>query len=153
MQIQCTFNDYEELENFVVNYAGRMIARSIVEGSAKEQLDKQKTAQKPVEPAKAEKPKKDTPKATEAKDEAPVNAPKGVETEVPKEFKALKDETPKAEKIDESSTKVLLAGLIKNGKKAEVKALLEGYGVGKLSELMEKCPEKLEEFYRKAEAL
>ena len=152
MQIQCTFNDYEELESFVVNYAGRMIARSIVEGSAKEQLDKQ-AAQKPAEAVKEEKPKKDTPKATEAKDEAPVNAPKGVETEVPKEFKALKDETPKAEKIDESSTKVLLAGLIKNGKKAEVKALLEGYGVGKLSELMEKCPEKLEEFHRKAEAL
>ena len=150
MQIQCTFNDYEELESFVVNYAGRMIARSIVEGNAKEQLDKQ-AAQKPAEAVKEEKPKKDTPKVTEAKDAAPVNAPKGVETEVPAEFK--KEEAPKAEKIDESSTKVLLAGLIKNGKKAEVKALLESYGVGKLSELLEKCPEKLEEFHRKAEAL
>ena len=82
MQIQCTFNDYEELESFVVNYAGRMIARSIVEGNAKEQLDKQ-AAQKPAEAVKEEKPKKDTPKVTEAKDAAPVNAPKGVETEVP----------------------------------------------------------------------
>ena len=103
MQIQCTFNDYEELESFVVNYAGRMIARSIVEGNAKEQLDKQ-AAQKPAEAVKEEKPKKDTPKVTEAKDAAPVNAPKGVETEVPAEFK--KEEAPKAEKIDESSTKV-----------------------------------------------
>lgn len=151
MQIQCTFNDYEELENFVVNYAGRMIARSIVEGSAKEQLDKQKTAQKPEEPAKAEKPKKDTPKATEAKDEAPVNAPKGVDTEVPAEFKELAKE--EKTEITEGATKLLLADLIKNGKKLEVKTLLEGYGVGKLSELMQKCPEKLEEFYRKAEAL
>ena len=150
MQIQCTFDNYEELDNFVVNYAGRMIARSIVEGNAKEQLDKQ-AAQKPVEPAKAEKPKKDTPKATEAKDEAPVSAPKGVDTEVPAEFKELVKE--EKTEITEGATKLLLADLIKNGKKLEVKTLLEGYGVGKLSELMQKCPEKLEEFYRKAEAL
>ena len=48
---------------------------------------------------------------------------------------------------------MLLAGKIKAGKKAEVRALFEEYGVTKLSELTAKYPEKLAEFAEKAEAL
>ena len=55
--------------------------------------------------------------------------------------------------VDESAVKVMLADKIKSGKKAEVRALFEEYGVAKLSELMAKCPDKLAEFSAKAEAL
>lgn len=54
---------------------------------------------------------------------------------------------------DESDVKVLLADKIKKGKKAEVRALFEEYGVTKLSELVAKCPDKLPELAQKAEAL
>lgn len=54
---------------------------------------------------------------------------------------------------NETEVKVMLAEKIKSGKKAEVKALFEEYGVAKLSELIAKYPDKLAEFAAKAEAL
>jgi len=54
---------------------------------------------------------------------------------------------------DESAVKLLLADKIKGGKKAEVRALFEEYGVTKLSELISKHPDKLQEIAVKAEAL
>lgn len=54
---------------------------------------------------------------------------------------------------NETEVKVMLAEKIKSGKKAEVKALFEEYGVAKLSELTAKYPDKLAEFAAKAEAL
>ena len=47
----------------------------------------------------------------------------------------------------------MLADKIKAGKKAEVRALFDEYGVAKLSELTAKYPDKLAEFAEKAEAL
>lgn len=55
--------------------------------------------------------------------------------------------------VDETAVKVLLADKIKNGKKAEVRALFEEYGVTKLSELTAKHPDKLADFAAKAEVL
>lgn len=74
--------------------------------------------------------------------------------EQPLPFKPAEDTEPAAGKsVDESDVKVLLADKIKKGKKAEVRALFEEYGVTKLSELVAKCPDKLTELAQKAEAL
>ena len=55
--------------------------------------------------------------------------------------------------VDESQVKVLLSEKLKAGKKAEVKELFGKYGVEKLSELIEKHPDKLAEFYSDAEGI
>ena len=47
----------------------------------------------------------------------------------------------------------MLAEKIKSGKKAEIRALFEEYGVSKLSELVTKYPDKLADFAKKAEAV
>lgn len=91
---------------------------------------------------------------------APVKAADAVEEE-PKKAPAKKAAAKKAEPeepaenkaVDETSVKVMLAEKIKGGKKAEVRALFDEYGVAKLSELAAKHPEKLAEFAAKAEAL
>ena len=57
------------------------------------------------------------------------------------------------EGIAESAVKLMLAEKIKNGKKAEIRALFEEYGVSKLSELVTKYPDKLADFAKKAEAV
>lgn len=84
-------------------------------------------------------PKKAPAKKADPKPE-PTPEPEPAKTEEPAE-------------ANESDVKVLLAGKIKAGKKAEVRALFEEYGVTKLSELTAKYPEKLAEFAEKAEAL
>lgn len=86
------------------------------------------------------------PKKAPAKKAEPDPKPAPTATEIINKVEA------KAE-ADESAVKVLLAGKIKAGKKAEVRALFEEYGVTKLSELTAKYPEKLGEFAEKAEAL
>lgn len=91
-------------------------------------------------------PKKAPAKKAEPKPE-PAPEPEPAKTE---ETEAKTGETAEA---NESDVKVLLAGKIKAGKKAEVRALFEEYGVTKLSELIAKYPEKLAEFAEKAEAL
>ena len=85
------------------------------------------------------------PKKAPAKKVEPKPEPAKTE-----ETEAKTDEPAEA---NESDVKVLLAGKIKAGKKAEVRALFEEYGVTKLSELTAKYPEKLAEFAEKAEAL
>lgn len=95
----------------------------------------------PVKPAKNETSVKVMEKAAEPEDQ-------------PLPFKPAEDTEPAAGKsVDESDVKVLLADKIKKGKKAEVRALFEEYGVTKLSELIAKCPDKLPELAQKAEAL
>lgn len=92
------------------------------------------------------------PKKTPAKKAAPVKAAEPEEQPLP--FKPAEDTEPAAGKsVDESDVKVLLADKIKKGKKAEVRALFEEYGVTKLSELVAKCPDKLPELAQKAGAL
>ena len=95
-------------------------------------------------PAAEEKPKKAAPKKAEP-------APEPVADPEPEPTPTAEDK-PKAE-ADESAVKVMLADKIKAGKKAEVRALFDEYGVAKLSELTAKYPDKLAEFAEKAEAL
>ena len=88
------------------------------------------------------------PKKAPAK-KAPAKKAEPAPEEEPQPFKE-KDPEPAA---DETSVKVMLAEKIKGGKKAEVRALFDEYGVAKLSELVAKYPEKLAEFAEKAEAI
>ena len=97
-------------------------------------------------------------KAADAVEEEPKKAPakkaaaKKAEPEEPP-FKEKDPEPAEDKTVDETSVKVMLAEKIKGGKKAEVRALFDEYGVAKLSELVAKHPEKLAEFAAKAEAL
>lgn len=127
MQIVVTCDSYEELI---------AVAKQILRDHADEPVPK------PAKPAVKEKP---APKKAEP---APEPDPELPFKEEEKEGEA-KDGTD----IDETAVKVLLAGKIKSGKKAEMRALFESYGVSKISELIEKSPDKLNEFYHKAEAL
>lgn len=128
MQIVITLNSYEELEELQGNLARLMSGKT------------------EVAPAPA--PKKAAVKKAEPKPE-PTPEPEPAKTE---ETEA-KAEDPAEAEASESDVKVMLAGKIKAGKKAEVRALFEEYGVTKLSELTAKYPEKLGEFAEKAEAL
>ena len=127
MQIVITLNSYEELEELQGNLA------RILGGNK-------------TEAAPAPAPKKAPAKKAEPKPE-PTPEPEPTKTE---ETEAKAEEPAEA---NESDVKVLLAGKIKAGKKAEVRALFEEYGVTKLSELTAKYPEKLGELAEKAEAL
>lgn len=91
-------------------------------------------------------------------DPAPAPAPKKEKAPAKKaEPEPAADPDPEPaepkEGIAESAVKLLLAEKIKSGKKAEIRALFEEYGVSKLSELVSKHPEKLAEFATKAEAV
>jgi len=156
MKLRFEFNDWEELDCFVkayVNHGTRLLIKSedpkeTVDAS--ELLKKAKKAADPApepEPAKEEKPKK-AKKAAEPAPEPDEDGfkPATPEDEVPREF--IEDS-----KVDEASAKLLLADLIKSGKREEVKELLASYEVSKLTEFMRKCPEKLPELFEKARAL
>ena len=124
MQIVVTCDSYEELI------------------AAAKQILKDHTDTSTPKAAKPAPVKKAEPKPEPAADPEPKEEP----ADVP--WDKTEDKA-----VDESTVKVMLAGKIKGGKKAEVKALFEEYGVTKLSELMAKCPDKLAEFSEKAEAL
>lgn len=70
-------------------------------------------------------------------------------------------ETKRAEKAvevqkegrTESEVRVVFAEKLKGGKKTEVKAIFAKYGVAKLSELLEKHGDKLDQIYEEAEAI
>lgn len=97
---------------------------------------------------KEEKPKKAPAKKTTEP------APEPVKTEEPaRTAEEIINAAEAKEEANETDVKVMLADKIKGGKKAEVKALFEEYGVAKLSELVAKYPDKLAEFAAKAEAL
>jgi len=124
MQIVITLNSYEELAELQANLAKLMAGKPAAEEMPK------KTAAKKIEPA---------PEPAADPEPAPEPTP-------------TVEDKPKAA-ADESAVKVMLADKIKAGKKAEVRALFDEYGVAKLSELTAKYPDKLAEFAEKAEAL
>lgn len=126
MQIVITLNSYEELEELQGN-----LARILGGNKAEATPAPKKAAAKKAEP-----------KADPVQDPEPVQIVDEVTTK-----------TEEPAEANESDVKVMLAGKIKAGKKAEVRALFEEYGVTKLSELTAKYPEKLAEFAEKAEAL
>ena len=129
MQITITLNSLEELEE--------LQTRILVGGPGTKLYDA---------PAKQEEPKKPAPKKETVKPAEPAAEKAAEETEKTGEAKDGTD-------MDESTVKVMLADKIKSGKKAEIRALFEEYGVAKLSELISKYPDKLQEFAKKAEAL
>lgn len=134
MQIVVTCDSYEELI---------AAAKQILEGRIAEGSPRKADPEQDAKPA----PKKEK---APAKKDAPAKAAETEEQPLP--FKPA--EEPAADKaVDESDVKVLLAEKIKSGKKAEVRELFAEYGVAKLSELMTKCPDKLAELAKKAEAL
>ena len=129
MKITIELDSLEEL--------ARLTERILVGGTDDSFKPAAKTEPDPA-PAPAPKKEKAAPKKAEPKAEEPAAEPESAEHK---------------EGIAESSVKLMLAEKIKGGKKAEVRALFEEYGVTKLSELVSKHPDKLADFAAKAEAL
>lgn len=100
---------------------------------------------------KAAAPAKKAP--TKKAEPAPVKDPEPAAKEEPLTPEEILSVGEVKIEANETEVKVMLAEKIKSGKKAEVKALFEEYGVAKLSELTAKYPDKLAEFAAKAEAL
>ena len=153
MQINVTFNNYEQMEDFArkvlekkpltkaeLNESAKKTAEIINAAEAKEEAEKK---------AKKEEAKKSSPKTEKPVEEAPAQSDEPAE-ELP--FAEDKKEAPAAG-VTESQEKVRLSEKLKAGKKAEVKELFGKYGVEKLSELIEKHPDKLDEFYKDAEGI
>lgn len=93
------------------------------------------------------------PKKTTAKKTAPAPEPETPAEEPARTAEEIINAAEAKEEANETDVKVMLADKIKGGKKAEVKALFDEYGVSKLSELIAKYPDKLAEFADKARAL
>ena len=159
MQITVTFNNLEEVNEFAsrvwiaglteekkpltkeeLNESAKKTAEIINAAEAKEEAEKK---------AKKEEVKKSSPKTEKPAEEAPAQSDEPAE-ELP--FAEDKKEAPAAG-VTESQVKVRLSEKLKAGKKAEVKELFGKYGVEKLSELIEKHPDKLDEFYKDAEGI
>ena len=140
MQIVVTFNDFEEMEAF---------AQKVLEKkqplTAKELNESAKKTEAIINAAEA----KEEAKKKAKKEEAKKSSPK---TEKPAEEAPAQSDEPAAD-VGETEVKVLLSKKLKAGKKAEVKELFGKYGVEKLSELVEKHPEKLGAFYKEAEEI
>ena len=153
MQITVTFNNLEEVNEFAsrvwiaglteekkpltkeeLNESAKKTAEIINAAEAKEEAEKT---------AKKEEAKKSSPKTEKPAEEAPAQSDEPAED---------KKEAPAAG-VTESQVKVRLSEKLKAGKKAEVKELFGKYGVEKLSELIEKHPDKLDEFYKDAEGI
>lgn len=139
MKITVLFENMQELDEFCNG-----IAPALARACRKE------NAEAATEAKEAPKAKKSTSKKAEAQEEA-----KTEEKEAPEEsIEHAPDYTAGAgKKVTESQVKVLLSEKLKAGKKAEVKELFGKYGVEKLSELIEKHPDKLDEFYKDAEGI
>lgn len=144
MQIVVTFNNFEEMETF-----------------AQKLLEKKK----PFTAAELTEMSKDTTEIinrAEAREEAEKKAEKATKkAEAKKQPKAEEEPADKpdttseepSEEVSDTDVKILLSEKLKAGKKAEVKELFGKYGVEKLSELIEKHPDKLTEFYKDAEGI
>lgn len=159
MQITVTFNNLEEVNEFAsrvwiaglteekkpltkeeLNESAKKTTEIINAAEAKEEAEKK---------AKKEESKKSSPKTEKPAEEAPAQSDEPAE-ELP--FAEDKKEAPAAG-VTESQVKVRLSEKLKAGKKAEVKELFGKYDVEKLSELIEKHPDKLDEFYKDAEGI
>lgn len=144
MQIVVTFNNFEEMETF-----------------AQKLLEKKK----PFTAAELTEMSKDTTEIinrAEAHEEAEKKAEKAAKkAEAKKQPKAEEEPADKpdttseepSEDVSDTDVKILLSEKLKAGKKSEVKELFGKYGVEKLSELIEKHPDKLAEFYKDAEGI
>lgn len=89
----------------------------------------------------------------EPKIEAKKSEPAPEKKEEPKKEPAKEEKAAGESKVDESTIRILLSEKLKKGKKDAVKELFGKYGVEKMSELVAKYPDKLDDFYKEAEAL
>lgn len=135
MQIVVTFNDFEEMEVFAKGLMERKPVTAAKLNEVSETINRaeeREEAEKAAKKTESKKPTKAMGK-TEEKTEEPAGTPD--------------------DSVSETDVKLLLSEKLKAGKKAAVKELFKQYGVEKLSELIEKHPDKLGEFYRKAEGI
>lgn len=135
MKISVEFNSIEEMQSF---------ARDILREKkplTKEELNKTAKKTEAIINAAEEK--------IEAEKKAKAEAPKVEEPKAEEPAPAAKEEA----EVTETMVKTLLAEKLKAGKKAQVKELFGKYGVDKLSELIEKHPDKLAEIYKEAEEI
>ena len=171
MTFDFSFNSWDEVDAWVEQYInGRFTPHIRVTKDGKDNkmtVEKFEKWTEPVQreykeekPAPAEEPAKEEEKP--AKEEKPKKTKKAAEPAPEPDEDGFKPATPEDEvscefiedsKVDEASAKLLLADLIKSGKREEVKALLASYEVSKLTEFMRKCPEKLPELFEKARAI
>lgn len=139
MKITIELDSLEELED--------LTTRILVGGTGVNLRDSKPAKDPEPAPAKKAPAKKAEPKPVEDPEQPFKEAePAPTATEIINKAEAKIE-------ADESAVKLLLADKIKGGKKAEVRALFEEYGVSKLSELISKHPDKLQEIAVKAEAL
>lgn len=138
MKISVEFNSIEEMQAFAREIAGEKKPLTVKELN--------ETAKKTEAIINAAEEKEAAEKAAKkaAKKEEPA----------PVEEAPAKEEAPAAtSEITETQVKVLLSEKLKAGKKAQVKELFGKYGVDKLSELIEKHPDKMAQIYKEAEEI
>jgi len=138
MKISVEFNSIEEMQAFAREITGEKKPLTIKELN--------ETAKKTEAIINAAEEKEAAEKAAKkaAKKEEPA----------PLEEAPAKEEAPAAaSEITETQVKVLLSEKLKAGKKAQVKELFGKYGVDKLSELIEKHPDKMAQIYKEAEEI
>lgn len=138
MKISVEFNSIEEMQAFAREITGEKKPLTI-----KELNETAKVTEAIVSAAEEkEAAEKAAKKAAKKEEPAPVE-------EAP-----AKEEAPAAtSEITETQVKVLLSEKLKAGKKAQVKELFGKYGVDKLSELIEKHPDKMAQIYKEAEEI
>lgn len=138
MQIVVTFNSIEEMQAFAREITGEKKPLTV-----KELNETAKVTEAIINAAEEkEAAEKAAKKAAKKEEPAPVE-------EAP-----AKEEAPAAtSEITETQVKVLLSEKLKAGKKAQVKELFGKYGVDKLSELIEKHPDKMAQIYKEAEEI
>lgn len=138
MKISVEFNSIEEMQAFAREITGEKKPLTVKELN--------ETAKKTEAIINAAEEKEAAEKAAKkaAKKEEPA----------PVEEATAKEEAPAAtSEITETQVKVLLSEKLKAGKKAQVKELFGKYGVDKLSELIEKHPDKMAQIYKEAEEI
>ena len=138
MKISVEFNSIEEMQAFAREIVGEKKPLTVKELN--------ETAKKTEAIINAAEEKEAAEKAAKkaAKKEEPA----------PVEEAPAKEEAPAAtSEITETQVKVLLSEKLKAGKKAQVKELFGKYGVDKLSELIEKHPDKMAQIYKEAEEI
>ncbi len=138
MQIVITFDSFEELEAFKQRIVAEATTNhDIVTATPKAEEPAPKTEEKP------KKAPKKAPVEDEATPQEPEQEPEKTET---------KEEKPAAKsKHTESELKSLITHKLTDGKKKEIKELFAKWGAEKLSDVIAKNPDKIDEIYADAE--
>ena len=139
MQLVITFDGFEEFEAF----KRRIVAEATTGHDIMTATPK---AEEPA-PKTEEKPKK-APKKAPVEDELPF----GNEITVQEPEPEKTEEKPAAKsKHTESELKSLITHKLTDGKKKEIKELFAKWGAEKLSDVIAKNPDKIDEIYADAE--